>query len=152
MRDEALTQTCTEVSSTQKTPPGLFAINNLSTASSDPRRLFLTYLHCLYEAKCTKTLCQFDSKFEVSFQFYRLSYHELNVIWNFMLDIVGKCQPEVVKFNFQFCNINDRSIDSVATTLTNQADTLNCSVLNVDDAGITYNGVRSLTKLMTGKM
>ena len=136
-------------------PPGLFAINNLITASSDPHRLFLTYLHCLYEAKCTKTLRQFDSKFEVSFQFYRLSYHDLNVIWNFMLDIVEKCQPVVVYFNFQFCDINDRSIDSAITTLINQADTLNCSVgyfvLNIGDAGITYNGVRSLTKLMTVK-
>ena len=40
-------------------PPGIFSFNNMSTVSSDPRRLFLTYLHCLYEAKCTKTLCQF---------------------------------------------------------------------------------------------
>ena len=138
-------------------PPGLFAINNLSTISSDPRRLFLTYLHCLHEAKRTKTLCHFDrcSIFEVCFSFYRLSYHDLNVIWYFMLDIVGKCQPEVVYFNFQFCDINDRSIDSVVTTLINQADTLNCSVghfeLVVGDAGITYNGVRTLTKLMTVK-
>ena len=134
-------------------PPGLFAIINLSTYSSDPRRLFLTYLHCLYEAKCTKTLCQFDSKFEVSFQFYRLSYHDLNVIWYFMLDMVEKCQPEVLKFNFHSCDINDHIIDSVVTTLINQADTLNSSVgyfeLAVGDAGITYNGVRSLTKLMT---
>ena len=132
-------------------PPGLFAINNLITASSDPHRLFLTYLHCLYEAKCTKTVCLFDSKFEVCFQFYRLSYHDLNVIWYFMLDIVEKFQPEVVYFNFHSCDINDHSIDSVATTLTNQADTLNCSELNVSDPGITYNGVRSLTKLMTVK-
>ena len=92
---------------------------------------------------------------EVCFSFYRLSYHDLNVIWYFMLDIVEKCQPEVVNFNFHSCDINDRSIDSAVTTLINQADTLNCSVghfeLVIGDAGITYNGVRSLTKLMTVK-
>ena len=122
-------------------PLGIFSFNNMSTASSDPRRLFLTYLHCLYEAKCTKTLCQFDSKFEIYFAYYRLSYHDLNVIWYFMLDIVQKCQPEFVTFNFHSCDINDRSIDSAVTTLINQADTLNCSVgyfeLVIGDAGIT---------------
>ena len=41
-------------------PPGLFVFNDLFTASSDPCRLFLTYLHCLYEAKHNKILCQFD--------------------------------------------------------------------------------------------
>ena len=136
-------------------PPVSFSINNLSMASSDPRRLFLTYLHCLYEAKCTKTLCQFDSKFEVFFDFYRLSYHDLNVIWYFMLDIVEKCQPDVVKFNFHSCDINDHGIESAVTTFINQANTLNssksCFRLHFSDPGITYNGIRSLTKLMRTK-
>ena len=79
---------------------------------------------------------------------FRLSYHDLHVIWYFMLNIVGKCQPEVMYFNFHSCDTNDHSI---VTTLINQADTLNCSELTVGDAGITYNGVRSLTKLMTVK-
>ena len=65
-----------------------------------------------------------------------------------MLNIVGKCQPEVMYFNFHSCDTNDHSI---VTTLINQADTLNCSELTVGDAGNTYNGVRSLTKLMTVK-
>ena len=43
-------------------PPGALVFNNLCTASSDPRRLFLTYLHCLYEAKHKKILSRFDSK------------------------------------------------------------------------------------------
>ena len=134
-------------------PPGVFVFNNLCTASSDPRRLFLTYLHCLYEAKHNKILCQFDSKdLLVCFLLYRLSIHDLNVIWYFMLDMIEKCHPEVLTVYFIGCEINDHGIESAVTTFINQASTLNCSKgcfkLYFCDAGITYNGVRSLTKLM----
>ena len=80
-------------------PPDLSAINNLHTVACDPRRLFLTYLHCLYEAKHNEILCQFcqnNQCVHVSFGFYSLSSHDLNVIWYFMLDIVRKCYPKTV--------------------------------------------------------
>ena len=136
-------------------PPGFFVFNNLCTASSDPRRLFLTYLHCLYEAKHNKILCQFDSKLFVFFGFYRLSVHDLNVIWYFMVDMIEKCHPKVLIVTFYACEINDHGIESAVTTFINQANTLNCSKgcfgLQFSDDGITYNGVRSLTKLMRTK-
>ena len=51
-------------------PPDFSALNNLRTAFCDQRRLFLTYLHCLYEAKHNKVLCPFDRKDLVNFGFY----------------------------------------------------------------------------------
>ena len=146
---------CKYLSRIGMNPPGYFVFNNLCTASSDPRRLFLTYLHCLYEAKHNKILCQFDSKNLVSFPFYRLSIHDLNVIWYFMLDMIKKCHPNVLTVMFNVCEINDHGIESAVTTFINQASTLNCSKgcfkLQFGDDGITYNGVRSLTKLMRTK-
>ena len=136
-------------------PPDFSAFTYLRTAPSDPRRLFLTYLHCLYEAEHTKVLCQFDCKFAVCFKFYRLTVHDLNVIWYFMLDIIEKCHPKVVTFSFNTCQINDHGIESVVAAFINQADTLTCSnrcfKLIFSDDGITYKGVRSLTKLMRTK-
>ena len=146
---------CKYLSQIGMNPPGLFVLNNLCTASSDPRRLFLTYLHCLYEAKHNKILCQFDSKDKVFFECYRLSNHDLNVIWYFMLDMIEKYHPKIMLFGFNGCEINDHGIESAVTTFINQANTLNCSKgcfrLSFSDGGITYNGVRSLTKLMRTK-
>ena len=148
---------CKYLSQIGMNPPGLLVFNNLCTASSDPRRLFLTYLHCLYEAKHNKILCQFASKdlLVVCFALYRLSVHDLNVIWYFMLDMIEKCHPEVFNVYFVACEINDHGIESAVTTFINQASTLNCSKrcfrLNFRDPGITYNGIRSLTKLMRTK-
>ena len=146
---------CKYLSQIGMNPPGLFVLNNLCTASSDPRRLCLTYLHCLYEAKHNKILCQFDSKDEVCFGLYRLSIHDLNVIWYFMLDMIEKCHPKALTVVFLACGINDHGIESAVTTFINQANTLNCSIgcfgLRFSEAGITYNGVRSLTKLMRTK-
>ena len=146
---------CKYLSRIGMNPPGYFVFNNLCTASSDPRRLFLTYLHCLYEAKHNKILCQFDSKALVCFICYRLSIHDLNVIWYFMLDMIEKCHPQVLPVMFNECEINDHGIESAVTTFINQANTLSCSKgcfrLQFSDAGITYNGVRSLTKLMRTK-
>ena len=136
-------------------PPGVYVLKDLRTASSDPRRLFLTYLHCLYEAKHDKILCQFDRKDLVCFEYYRLSIHDLNVIWYFMLDMIEKCHPQVLTVAFCACEINDHGIESAVTTFINQANTLNCSKgrfrLRYTDTGITHNGVRSLTKLMRTK-
>ena len=135
-------------------PPDNHVFSNLCTASSDPRRLFLTYLHCLYEAKHNKILCQFVGRDFVVFGFYRLSIHDLNVIWYFMLDMIEKSHPNLT-VGFYDCKINDHGIESAVTTLINQASSLNCSKgclkLHFSDAGITYNGVRSLTKLMRTK-
>ena len=147
---------CKYLSRIGMNPPDFSALNNLCTAPSDPRRLFLTYLHCLYEAGHTSILCQFDNKSVVCFEFYRLSVHDLNVIWYYISDIAKKCQPDFAVFLFTACQINDHGIESAVTTLINQANNLSCSngcnfMLYLDDAGITYNGVRSLTRLMTLK-
>ena len=146
---------CKYLSQIGMNPPDHFVFSNLCTASSDPRRLFLTYLHCLYEAKHNKILCQFDSKDLVCFAHYRLSIHDLNVIWYFMLDMIEKCHPEVFNIDFNLCKINDHGIESAVTTFINQANTFNCSKgcyrLFFSDTSITYNGIRSLTKLMRTK-
>ena len=146
---------CKYLSQIGMNPPDYLFFNNLRTASSDPRRLFLTYLHCLYEAKHNKTLCPLVSKNLVCFALYRLSIHDLNVIWYFMLDMIEKCYPEVLYVTFIGCEINDHDIESAVTTFINQANTLNCSKgcfrLHFGDSSITYNGIRSLTKLMRTK-
>ena len=146
---------CKFLCRTGMNPPGVFVFNNLRTASSDPRRLFLTYLHCLYEAKRNKILCQFDSKDIVCFGLYRLSIHDLNVIWYFMLDMIEKCHPVVLTVIFEGCEINDHGIESAVTTFINQANTLNCSIgrfgLFFGDADIAHNGIKSFTKLMRTK-
>ena len=146
---------CKYLSQIGMNPPGVFVLSKLFTASSDPRRLFLTYLHCLYEAKHNKILCHFDSKDVVFFGYYRLSIHDLSVIWYFMLDMIEKCHPKVLTLFFFSCEINDHGIESAVTTFINQASTRNCSKgclrLRFSDDGITYNGVRSLTKLMRTK-
>ena len=143
---------CKYLSQIGKNPPDLYVLCDLRTASSDPRRLFLTYLHCLYEAKHNKILCQFDSRDFVCFMYYRLSIHDLNVIWYFMLDMIEKFHPEVLNVAFFDCEINDHGIESAVTTFINQANTLNCSKgrfrLYFREAGITINGVGSLTELM----
>ena len=145
---------CKYLSQIGMNPPGHDVLNKLCTASSDPRRLFLTYLHCLYEAKHNKILCQFVYDL-VLFALYRFSIHDLNVIWYFMLDMIVKCHPEALAVIFVACDINDHGIESAVTTFINQANTLNCSkgcfILQFSDACITYNGVRSLTKLMRTK-
>ena len=72
-----------------------------------------------------------------------------------MLDMIEKCHSEVLSVYFFACEINDHGIESAVTTFINQANTLNCSKgcfrLRFSDPGITYNGVRSLTKLMSTK-
>ena len=72
-----------------------------------------------------------------------------------MLDMIEKCRPQDLTVTFYECEINDHGIESAVTTFINQANTLNCSEscfrLHFSDDGITYNGVRSLTKLMRTK-
>ena len=72
-----------------------------------------------------------------------------------MLDMIEKCHPQVLTVFFGACEISDHGIESAVTTFINQANSLNCSKgcfkLHFTDAGITYNGVRSLTKLMRTK-
>ena len=104
-------------------PPDRSALNHLRSTPTDPRRLFLTYLHCLYEAKHDEILCKFSCQsdsfthLQVYFEYYHLSSHDLNVVWYFILDIARKCYPKSVLFNFQLCRLNDHSIESAVTTL-----------------------------------
>ena len=86
---------------------------------------------------------------------YSLSGHDLNVIWYFMLDIARKCYPKTVRFNLIDRHLNDHSIESAVATLINRANILHSSIsighfeLFLGDHDITYNGVRSLAKVMT---
>ena len=135
-------------------PPEFGSTDHLFTTSSDPRRLFLTYLHCLYEAKCHTTVFESRlSQVEIAFCYYRLSVHDLNVIWYFILDMTRKFFPKVVDFNFTACHLNDHGIESAVTTLAKRASSYCPSISNgffelMFSDNIGYNGVRSLAKVI----
>ena len=101
----------------------------LSVAKSeagDTRRLFLAYLHCLYEANRQDLLVKpikLTSNLVISFSFtfYRFSVHDLNVFS--LLDLGRICYPSSVGFVFNYCFLSDHAIELAATTLTNRAHT-----------------------------
>ena len=100
-------------------PPVTDSMARVYTITCDPRRLFLTYLHCLYEAKCRTIVFQSRlSVVDIAFCYYRLSVHDLNVIWYFMLDMARSVFPNLVSFNFTACLLNDHGIESAVATLT----------------------------------
>ena len=128
---------------------------SLTPASSRSDLLSLTnLLLCLGPSFSSKLILVGD--FNVNNSSFQLNT-QLSSLMSLLslLDIVEKCQPDVVKFNFHSCDINDHGIESAVTTFINQANTLNssksCFRLHFSDPGITYNGIRSLTKLMRTK-
>ena len=86
-------------------------------AGGDPRRRFLTYLHCLYEANIPDVLVKPNRKksdsSEVNVMFYscRLTIHDLNVIAYYILSITTT--PGVItctKLSFSNSFIDDHDM------------------------------------------
>ena len=89
------------------------------------------------------------------FFYYRLSVHDLNVIFYYILDIAIKCSTSChVIFQFGNCSIGDHAIQSAVTTLSKQAKRLNQPTsfgFILSDVFYTHEGVRTLMKLITMK-
>ena len=109
-------------------------VHDLAIARSeadDLRRLFLAYLHCLYEANKQdllvephifepSTIVKFEYKIAlIVFDMYKLSVHDLNVIFFFILDLGIIYYPYVVNFTFEKCSVDDHGIETAVATLTN---------------------------------
>ena len=137
-------------------PPDNSVINDLFVTRSevyDCRRLFLAYLHCLYEAKMQNLLVK-PAICCVDFQHYRLSVHDLNIIWYYILDMVRLCYPSQVLFGFHDSFDGDHAIESAVTTLVKQAhahqsnNRTGCLGLVVSDNNLTHKGVVALARLL----
>ena len=136
-------------------------------AGGDPRRRFLTYLHCLYEANIPDVLVKPNRKepnssdVNVMFYSYRLTIHDLNVIAYYILSITRT--PGVItctKLSFSNSFIDDHGYEAIVATLTEQAQSLDSPeyfsrgylelVTGLDHA-YTHRGVRALASLITLK-
>ena len=144
-----------------KKAPGaniLLELERTRSIGCDRRRLFLSYLHCLYEANKNILVClqnRSHAFIVVTFWYYRLSVHDLNVIFYYIFDIAIKCSTNcLVFFSFGNCSIGDHAIQSAVTTLGKQAERLNQPTsfgLILADVFYTHEGVGTLTKLITMK-
>ena len=127
------------------------------------RRLFLAYLHFLYESSHTDLLTKAsntdqddDIDFCISFIWYRLTVYDLNVIFYLMLDIVQLYHPSPVSFSFGNCCITDHGIESATTVLINQAKVPLHPLYQYMPFGLvlyenqfTHHGVKSLARLVS---
>ena len=139
----------------------LLELKKTRSVGCDRRRLFLSYLHCLYEANKSILVGLHNSApssqlIVVNFFHYRLSVHDLNVIFYYILDIAIKSSTNNCHVAFQFgdCSIGDHAIQSAVTTLGKQAERLNQPAsfgFALDDMFYTHEGVRTMTKLITMK-
>ena len=95
-------------------PPGYDCIRQLHathSAGSDPRRRFLTYLHCLYEANMTNVLVKLDvnSPHEtgylvlINFFHYRLTIYDISAISYYILSIARISHPFRTALCFFVC-------------------------------------------------
>ena len=88
--------------------------------ADDKRRLFLTYLHCLYEADRSDLLVKpevesstyFEPSTEcsISFAFYRLSMYNINVVFHSIVDIARLCPG--IDLSVGTCDLNDHKLES----------------------------------------
>ena len=131
--------------------------------AGDNRRLFLAYLHCLYEADRSDLLVtplpdfgsSTDSHTGFSFFFYRLSMYNINVVFHSLVDIARFCQIEL---SLCCCDLNDRKVESAVEILINRAS-LNyrklkhCVAIGIQVCGnnLTYNSVKSLARLIAAE-
>ena len=95
-------------------PEQFKVVKNLCDTRSkacDNRRLFLAmaYIHFLYESSHTNLLTKpsninlGDIDFCISFIWYRLTVHDLNVIFYLILDTVVLYYPSCISFSFGSC-------------------------------------------------
>ena len=132
-------------------------------ANSDPRRLFLAYLHCLYEADRQDLLVKppiaqpiILTKYgivHIAFNLYKLSVHDLNVIFFFVLDLGINFFSSELTFNFDTCSVDDHGIETAVATLTHRAHTYHhfskpCNIcLAMPDNDFTHRGVGAIVSV-----
>ena len=124
----------------------------------DSRRLFLAFLHCLYEANRSGDLQPSLTSDTIAFTFYRLSTYDMNVIFHSIVDIARLRYPGLIFLSTGMCDINDHNIESAVETLINRAS-LNYRQFNqcvklaiaLPRNNLTHNGVRSLARLIAAE-
>ena len=134
-------------------PPHLFkAIPELSVAKSeagDTHRLFLAYIHCVFEADRWDLLVKATATTRICFMWYRLSVHDLNIIFSYLLYFARICYPHSVQLVCHSCFVNDHGIESAFKSLANRARTHHSSKTgNIDilmgHNNLTHNGVGTI--------
>ena len=150
---------CSVLKQIGKNPPQDTAITALVRENIDYRRLFLTYLHCLYEAN-KRIFVEPDLKLHqlpfasICFNYLKLSAHDVNVIWYYMLDFVQMFyrKTELI-FVFQNCHIGDLGIESASTILLNKQEGYGSSItlmpfgIDLTENNISHRGVSALSRL-----
>ena len=153
---------CSVLKQIGKNPPQDTAVSALVQEGIDYRRLFLTYLHCLYEANKSNFVepdLQLHHAVPVAyicFDYLKLSAHDVIVIWYYMLDFVRMFYPtKPLTFNFQSCHIDDLGIESASTILLNKQERYGLSIKMMEfGIDLTYNnighrGVLALSRLLS---
>ena len=162
---------CELLSGIGTNPPGYECMQHeliaAQFAGGDPRRRFLTYLHCLYEANIQDVLVKPKkskklklSEVDVYFYSCRLTIHDLNVIAYYILSMARtSTNLTCIKLSFSKCFIDDYGYEAFVATLIEQAQIHNSprSISNGYlklEAGLdAYNhrGVRALASLISLK-
>ena len=100
----------------KKPPQNMKIIPNICNTLSearDSRRLFLTFLHCLYEAdRSDLQPCLTESSVDISFTLYRLSVYNINVVFYSIVDIARLCHPNEITLSIGICDLNDHQVES----------------------------------------
>ena len=139
-----------------RNPPGFDCIHQVyaaQCAGGDPRRRFLTYLHCLYEANISHVLVK-PGSVSVLYNFFRLTIHDLNVISYYILSIARISHPTCTELSFHSCFIDDHGVEALVATIIKQAPSQHSHQSGYLDLAIgsctyTHRGVRALASLIT---
>ena len=151
-----------------RNPPGYECMQHellgVQFTGGDPRRRFLTYLHCLYEAYIPEILVKPNkskkSEVDVMFRSSRLTIHDLNVIAYYILSMARTCTDlTFIKLSFSECFIDDHGYEAFVATITEKAQSCK-SPQSISKGYIelvtglntyTHRGVRALASLITLK-
>ena len=151
-----------------RNPPGYECMHQSSLdvqfVGGDPRRRFLTYLHCLYEANIPDVLAKPEksktsilTEVDVIFYSCRLTIHDLNVIAYYIMSMARTSTDlTCIKLSFHKCFIDDHGYEAFVATLIEQAQ-IRKSLRSsngyfVIEAGLdtyTHRGVRALASLIS---
>ena len=109
-------------------PPCPDCINKLyaaQCAGDDSRRLFLTYLHCLYEANIASVLVKPNERkvarsvsIGIFFLYYRLTIHDISY---YLLSITRISHSTDTMLSLSNCFIDDYGIETLVANITKQA-------------------------------
>ena len=151
-----------------RNPPGYECMQHellaVQFTGGDPRRRFLTYLHCLYEAYIPDILVKPNkskkSEVDVMFRSSRLTIHDLNVIAYYILSIARTSTDlTCIKLSFTKCFIDDHGYEAFVATITEKAQSckspqsISKGYIELETGLNTYThrGVRALASLITLK-